>query len=137
MIARTDARAPLGLDAAIDRANAYAEAGADVLFVEAPQSVEEIERIGRGVRAPADLPCPGWADPDRIPRGSENSATPSPSSRRCRSRAARLRDADQPGRTRGNRDPAPLVPTKPADFFILVGLAEWSELGDRYRTEGA
>ena len=35
VIARTDARGPLGLDAAIDRANTYADAGADVIFVEA------------------------------------------------------------------------------------------------------
>jgi len=52
IIARTDARAVLGLDAAIERGNAYAEAGADVIFVEAPQSLEEIERIAQEVRAP-------------------------------------------------------------------------------------
>ena len=52
IIARTDARAVLGLDAAIERGNAYAEAGADVIFVEAPQSVEEIERIAHEVTAP-------------------------------------------------------------------------------------
>jgi len=45
IIARTDARAPEGLDAAIERARAYRAAGADVLFIEAPQSVEEIETI--------------------------------------------------------------------------------------------
>jgi carboxyvinyl-carboxyphosphonate phosphorylmutase len=45
IIARTDARAPEGLDAAIERARAYHRAGADVLFVEAPQSVQEIETI--------------------------------------------------------------------------------------------
>jgi carboxyvinyl-carboxyphosphonate phosphorylmutase len=45
IIARTDARAPEGLDAAIERARAYREAGADVLFIEAPQSVAEIETI--------------------------------------------------------------------------------------------
>jgi 2-methylisocitrate lyase-like PEP mutase family enzyme len=45
IIARTDARAPEGLDAAIERARAYREAGADVLFIEAPQSVQEIETI--------------------------------------------------------------------------------------------
>jgi 2-methylisocitrate lyase-like PEP mutase family enzyme len=45
IIARTDARAPEGLDAAIERARAYRQAGADVLFVEAPQSVAEIETI--------------------------------------------------------------------------------------------
>ena len=52
IIARTDARAVLGLDAAIERANAYAAAGADVIFVEAPESEEEIARIAREVRAP-------------------------------------------------------------------------------------
>ena len=35
------------------------------------------------------------------------------------------------------RTPRWLLPASPADFFNLVGLAEWSELGDRYRTEGA
>jgi 2-methylisocitrate lyase-like PEP mutase family enzyme len=46
IIARTDARAPLGLDAAIERAHAYGEAGADVLFVEAPQTADELARVG-------------------------------------------------------------------------------------------
>ena len=45
LIARTDALAVEGLDAAIDRAHAYAAAGADVLFVEAPESLEQIETI--------------------------------------------------------------------------------------------
>lgn len=52
IIARTDARAVLGLDAAIERGNAYAEAGADMIFVEAPQSVEEIQQIALEVKAP-------------------------------------------------------------------------------------
>ena len=46
IIARTDARAPLGLDEAIDRARAYGAAGADLLFVEAPRSEEELARVG-------------------------------------------------------------------------------------------
>jgi methylisocitrate lyase len=45
IIARTDARAMLGLDEAINRGRAYVQAGADVLFVEAPQSVEELKII--------------------------------------------------------------------------------------------
>ena len=45
VIARTDARAPHGMDEALRRASAYAEAGADMLFVEALQNVEEIERV--------------------------------------------------------------------------------------------
>jgi len=45
LIARTDARAVEGLDTAIDRARRYREAGADVLFVEAPQSESEIRAV--------------------------------------------------------------------------------------------
>ncbi|HJO23711.1 MAG: oxaloacetate decarboxylase [Myxococcota bacterium] len=43
--ARTDARGPLGLDAAIERGKAYREAGASVIFVEAPESEAEMKRI--------------------------------------------------------------------------------------------
>src|ERR1700757_2011478 len=53
IIARTDARAVQGLQAAIDRVNAYLEAGADVGFVEAPQNVEELRIVGRQVKGPA------------------------------------------------------------------------------------
>ena len=52
IIARTDARAVTGLEDAIERSNRYAEAGADVIFFEAPQTVEEIERVARHVKAP-------------------------------------------------------------------------------------
>jgi len=52
IIARTDIRAVEGLDRAIERANAFLEAGADVTFVEAPISVDELARIPREVRAP-------------------------------------------------------------------------------------
>jgi len=137
VIARTDARGPLGVDAAIDRANAYASAGADVIFVEAPQGVDEIELIAKEVSAPLLI--------NLVVGGM----TPIEST-------ARLRDlgyaiAIHPSLPLGvaayamltslaelaGHDPVPLLPTKPADFFNLVGLAEWSELGDRYRTEGA
>jgi 2,3-dimethylmalate lyase len=46
IIARTDARSSLGLDEALRRAEAYANAGADILFVESPESEEEMRRIG-------------------------------------------------------------------------------------------
>ena len=52
IIARTDARAVEGLDAAIDRACRYAAAGADMAFVEAPVSVAELERIARSIPVP-------------------------------------------------------------------------------------
>jgi len=52
LIARTDAIAVEGLDAALERAHAYAEAGADVLFVEAPTSEAQIETIARRLPQP-------------------------------------------------------------------------------------
>src|SRR5690606_20434348 len=47
IIARTDARTAHGLDEALRRGEAFAEAGADVIFIESPESVEEMARIGR------------------------------------------------------------------------------------------
>jgi len=52
IIARTDARTSLGLDEALRRGEAYARAGADVLFIESPESVEELEKIGRAFDMP-------------------------------------------------------------------------------------
>lgn len=55
LIARTDAAAVEGLDAAIARARAYAAAGADVLFVEAPTSEADIRRVARELGGVAPL----------------------------------------------------------------------------------
>lgn len=52
VIARTDARGVEGLDAAINRAKAYVDAGADGIFPEGLQSAEEFEAFRRGVSAP-------------------------------------------------------------------------------------
>jgi len=52
IIARTDARAVTGLQDAIARANAYAEVGADVIFLEAPESVEEMKVIAASIDRP-------------------------------------------------------------------------------------
>jgi 2-methylisocitrate lyase-like PEP mutase family enzyme len=53
IIARTDARAMEGLQAAIDRMHIYLEAGADIAFVEAPQSVDELAQVGRELQKAA------------------------------------------------------------------------------------
>jgi 2-methylisocitrate lyase-like PEP mutase family enzyme len=50
--ARTDARGPLGLDEAIKRGNRYHELGADVIFVEAPESKEELRIIRENIPGP-------------------------------------------------------------------------------------
>ena len=50
IIARTDARAPLGLDEALRRAELYVKAGADGVYVEAVESIEELEQTARALR---------------------------------------------------------------------------------------
>ncbi|MEW6489781.1 MAG: isocitrate lyase/PEP mutase family protein [Thermodesulfobacteriota bacterium] len=52
IVARTDARAVLGFEAALERCRAFADAGADVVFCEAPQTEEELARVPREVPAP-------------------------------------------------------------------------------------
>jgi methylisocitrate lyase len=52
VVARTDARAPLGLEEAIRRGRAALDVGVDAVFVEAPQSVAELDAIAMGIRGP-------------------------------------------------------------------------------------
>lgn len=52
IIARTDSRTSLGLDEALRRAEAFAKAGADILFVESPESEAEMEAIGQAFHQP-------------------------------------------------------------------------------------
>jgi 2-methylisocitrate lyase-like PEP mutase family enzyme len=61
IVARTDARTALGLDEAIVRGKAFARAGADIVFVEAPESGEEFQRIGAEVDA--------WLLANMVPTG--------------------------------------------------------------------
>jgi 2-methylisocitrate lyase-like PEP mutase family enzyme len=134
VIARTDARGPLGLDAAIDRANTYAEAGADVIFLEAPQGTAEIERIAKEVSAPLliNLVIGGLTPLESGKRlqdlGYAIAIHPSlPLSAATFAMLTGLAEL-------AGKDPQRWVPSKPAEFFNLVGLAEWSEIGERYRT---
>lgn len=52
IMARTDALAVYGVEAAIERGNRYREAGADLIFIEAPQSIDDMRRITKEVKAP-------------------------------------------------------------------------------------
>lgn len=133
IIARTDALGPLGTDAAIDRANRYARAGADVVFVEAPQSVEEIERIAAEVTGVPLLinMVQGGRTPDTAPD---------------RLAALGYRIAIHPGALLGptvlagfdalarlgGTLPTDLTPG-PQGLFELVGLREWSAVAERHR----
>ncbi len=52
IVARTDSRGPLGMQEALDRCLLFKQAGADILFVDGPQSLEELECIGRELPGP-------------------------------------------------------------------------------------
>lgn len=63
IIARTDARTSLGLDEAIARGRAFAKAGADIVFVESPESEDEFRRVG------AELGADVWLIANMVPSG--------------------------------------------------------------------
>jgi carboxyvinyl-carboxyphosphonate phosphorylmutase len=52
VVARTDARAPIDLEEAIERGKAYRKAGADVIFVEAPKTLQELKKVADEIDAP-------------------------------------------------------------------------------------
>jgi len=132
IVARTDARAPLGLDAAIERANRYAQAGADVIFVEAPQDIGEIERIAGEVEAPLliNLVQGGLTPLQSAAQLQElgYAIAIHPSNLLIQATFGMLQSLCELNGT----DITPHLPTKPADFFNLVGMAEWLELDTRY-----
>jgi 2-methylisocitrate lyase-like PEP mutase family enzyme len=132
LIARTDARGPLGLDEAIARANAYADAGADVVFVEAPQDADEMERIAREVSAPLliNLVIGGLTPSQSTERLQElgYAIAIHPSLPLAGAAYAMLTGLAE----LAGKDPQRWIPTKPSEFFNLVGLAEWSAIGERY-----
>jgi 2-methylisocitrate lyase-like PEP mutase family enzyme len=137
IIARTDARGPLGLAAAIERANRYAEVGADVIFVEAPRSLAELERIAREVSAPllVNLVAGGLTPdvpPERLTALGYRIAI-HPGAALAAGAGAMLRAL---AALRGSgADTAALVPSGPEGFFELLGLRDWAALGERYRTD--
>ncbi|MFZ3302964.1 MAG: isocitrate lyase/PEP mutase family protein [Mycobacterium sp.] len=132
IVARTDARAPLGLDAAIERANRYAQAGADVIFVEAPQSIEEIERIAAEVAAPLliNLVLGGMTPLESASRLQElgYAIAIHPSNPLARAVLGMLEGLCE----LNGRNVADHLPTRPAEFFNLVGMAEWLALDAKY-----
>ena len=132
VVARTDARAPLGLDAAIERANRYAQAGADVIFVEAPQSIEEIERIAREVQAPLliNLVLGGMTPLESATRLQElgYAIAIHPSNPLARAVLGMLEGLCE----LSGENVADHLPTRPAEFFNLVGMAEWLALDAKY-----
>jgi 2-methylisocitrate lyase-like PEP mutase family enzyme len=135
VVARTDARAPLGLDEAIERANRYAQAGADVIFVEAPQDSTEIERIAREVDAPLliNLVLGGMTPLESAAQLQElgYAIAIHPGNLLMRATFGMLQSLCELNGTDLEEGLAAHTPTSPADFFNLFGMGEWLELDAR------
>jgi 2-methylisocitrate lyase-like PEP mutase family enzyme len=134
IIARTDARAPLGFAEAIDRANRAAAAGADLIFVEAPQSQDEIARIPQEVEAPVMYNwVRGGHSPDVTLEQLQEwgyAMTILPGLLVGTVVTAMMRALAKAGA------PTPLSPEirSPADLFNTVGLDDWLAAADRFAT---
>ena len=129
IVARTDTRAVLGLDAAIDRASAYAQAGADVIFVEAPRTAAEVERIAKEVQAPLLINLvPDGLTPDGGPEYLQDlgyAIAIHPVDLFAAAAHAMIAALGQLGGTMTGP-----VGRSPRALFELVGLDEWQAIGD-------
>jgi 2-methylisocitrate lyase-like PEP mutase family enzyme len=139
VIARTDARAPEGLDAAITRARSYREAGADVLFIEAPQSLQEIETIASSFQ---DVPLLfNYAEGGKTPPVSHEQlrrlgfsivifpiSTLLTATAAIRAALARIKADGTPIELLGE-----MLPFN--DFLDFIGLPEIRELEERFATD--
>lgn len=136
VIARTDARAMLGLDEAVRRARAALAAGADMVFVEAAQSLEELASIPRLVQGPCLLnivrggktPDLGLAQAQDM--GYRLAILPSlligAAASACEQALSALKATGQPPASAGT----PSV----AERFRRLGAAEWDALRTRFQT---
>jgi 2-methylisocitrate lyase-like PEP mutase family enzyme len=132
IIARTDAGGPLGLDEAITRANRYADAGADVIFVEAPRTSEEIERIAKEVSAPllVNMVIGGLTPLESTERLRELGYAIAiyPTVPLHAAAVAMLTGLAE----LAGRDPEEFMPNDISGLFRLVGLSEWNKIGERF-----
>jgi 2-methylisocitrate lyase-like PEP mutase family enzyme len=133
VIARTDARAPQGLGEAIDRANRFREAGADMIFVEAPESIAEIETIAARIDAPlvanviARSRTPVLSTTELADLGFKLAIYPSVTA----VAAVAAIDAALTALREQGRPPEP-EGYGPADLFNLFGLADWLSWSEDY-----
>jgi 2-methylisocitrate lyase-like PEP mutase family enzyme len=125
IIARTDALTVLGVDEAIARGNEYARAGADIVFVEAPRTVQEMARIGREIAAPKLINIVSGGKTPELDRATLRELGYSIAIYPTTALLAAVGAAVGALRALGGADPAPLPVAGMEDFFRLVGLEEW------------
>jgi 2-methylisocitrate lyase-like PEP mutase family enzyme len=134
IIARTDARAVLGLEEAIARANAALAAGADMAFVEAPQTLEEVAAVPKQVRGPCLLnvvwrgKTPDVAFDDAARMGYKLAIVPGMLLKAvigiCDATLAELRSS--------GRHPVPAQSMTVREAFRRVGADEWDAVSARF-----
>jgi 2-methylisocitrate lyase-like PEP mutase family enzyme len=134
IIARTDSRAVLGFDEAIRRANAALAVGADMAFVEAPQTMEEIAAVPRLVKGPCLLnvvwrgktPEVAFGEAERM--GYRLAIVPGLLFKAvigvCDAMLSELRSTD--------RHPVPMHSMTVREAFRRVGADEWDAVSDRF-----
>ena len=135
VIARTDSRAVAGFDEAIARANAAIDAGADMAFVEAPQTLEEVAAVPRLVRGPCLLnvvrggktPDLDLGDAERM--GYKLAIVPGLLMQNVIGIGEKL--LAELAATR--RHPAPVREVPVREIFQLMGADEWDALRSRFR----
>jgi 2-methylisocitrate lyase-like PEP mutase family enzyme len=135
IIARTDARAVAGFDEAVARANAAIEAGADMAFVEAPQTLEEVALVPRRVAGPCLLnvvrggktPEIDLGDAERM--GYKLAIVPGMLIQAVIGIGDKL--LAELAATR--RHPPPVKEMSVSDIFALSGADEWDALRTRFR----
>jgi 2-methylisocitrate lyase-like PEP mutase family enzyme len=130
IIARTDARAVLGFEEAVRRANAALDAGADIAFVEAPESLEEVAAVPRLVRSPCLLnmvwrgKTPDIAMDDAEAMGYKIAILPVLLFNAVVGVCDRMLDELKQKR----RHPMPLADVAPKEFFRRMGAEEWDRI---------
>ncbi|OZM78058.1 oxaloacetate decarboxylase [Pseudonocardia sp. MH-G8] len=134
IIARTDALAPLGFDEALRRAKLYAQAGADLIFVEAPQTMEQIRRIP----GEFDVPCLF----NDVPRGHTPAVDHATLAELgyglviapglCNGAAAVAIDAGLRALRAGKHNTGAVPQLSPHELFDALGLPFWEDLRQRH-----
>src|SRR5271170_7913176 len=130
IIARTDARAVLGFEEAVRRANAALDAGADMAFVEAPESLEEVAAIPRLVRGPCLLnmvwrgKTPDVALDDAQAMGYKLAILPV----LLFNGVVGVSDKLLAELKQKRRHPMPVADVAPKEFFRRMGAEEWDKV---------
>ncbi len=137
LIARTDARAVVGFEEAIARANAALEAGADMAFVEAPETMEELAAVPKRVAGPCLLNIvhrgrtPAVSLPDAAAMGYRLAIIPAlllmAGIAACDAALAALRTT--------GAYPAALAPLSVGEAFARVGAGEWEPRRTAFRRD--